>query len=180
MPGRKPPSVALGALPSTRAADPLSLEGTDSAIPDLMATSSQASPCLWSHQKNIPSIIQVSHSPSLPTVQKTLEVASIYPTPQSQAPPQGYSSWPVRWGALTARGDEHGLGVAARMTKATMDSHRRELVLKTDIAMCQNEAQATEAIKEAEVHCAANDQGGRGLHRHPCLCTWKNPTRKAC
>ena len=44
MPGRKPPSVAFGALPSTRAADSLSLEGTDSAIPDLMATSSQGVP----------------------------------------------------------------------------------------------------------------------------------------
>ena len=37
MPIRKLPSVALGALPSTRAEDPLSLEGMDSAVPDLMA-----------------------------------------------------------------------------------------------------------------------------------------------
>ena len=48
------------------------------------------------------------------------------------------------------------------MTKATMDSHQRELVLNTNISTCQNEAQATEAIKEAEMcqkeaeaHCAA-------------------------
>ena len=41
------------------------------------------------------------------------------------------------------------------MTKVTMDSHPRELALKANIAMCQNEVQATEAIKEVEVYCAA-------------------------
>ena len=48
------------------------------------------------------------------------------------------------------------------MTKATVDSHHRELALNDNIAMCQNEAWATKAIKEAkmcqkevEVHCAA-------------------------
>ena len=41
------------------------------------------------------------------------------------------------------------------MTKATMDSHHRELALNINIVRCENEAQATEAIKEAEVHCAA-------------------------
>ena len=86
MPGRKPPSAALGVLPSTRAEDPVSWKGTDTAIPDLMATSSQAFPCAVT-QKNIPSIIQVSHSPSPSTVPKTPEMASISPTPQSQAPP---------------------------------------------------------------------------------------------
>ena len=65
--GRKLPSAALGTLPSTRAADPLSLEGADSAIPDLMTTSSQSSPCVVMPE-NIPSIIQVSHSPSPPTM----------------------------------------------------------------------------------------------------------------
>ena len=39
MPGRKPPMAALGALPSTRAEDPLHLEGMDLAIPGPMATS---------------------------------------------------------------------------------------------------------------------------------------------
>ena len=40
-------------------------------------------------------------------------------------------------------------------TKATMDSHWRDLSLNAYIARCKNEAWATEAIKEAEVHCAA-------------------------
>ena len=54
-------------------------------IPDLMATSSQASPCVVMPE-NVPSIIQVSHSASLPTVPKAPEVDSISPTPQSLAP----------------------------------------------------------------------------------------------
>ena len=87
MSGRKPPSAALGAVPSPRAEDPLGLEGTDSAIPYLMATSSQASPHAVMPE-NIPNIIQVSHSSPLHTVLKTLKAASISPTPQSQAPPR--------------------------------------------------------------------------------------------
>ena len=37
------------------------------------------------------------------------------------------------------------------MTKATLNSHQRELAQNADIAMHQNETQATEAIKEVEV-----------------------------
>ena len=79
MPGRKPSSAALGNPPSTTAEDPLGLKGTDSAILNLMATSSQASPHAVMPE-NIPSIIQVSHSSS-PGSQHL-------PTPQSQAPPR--------------------------------------------------------------------------------------------
>ena len=160
MPGRKPPSVTLGAPLSTRAADPLSLEGTDLAIPDLMATSSQASPHAFIPE-NIPSIIQVSHSPSPPTMQKTQEVASISPTPQSQASPRAIPADPAHE-VLWLQGEMNAASDWLPMTKATMDSCWRELALNANIAMCQNEAQATEAIKEAEmhwkeaeVHCAA-------------------------
>ena len=41
------------------------------------------------------------------------------------------------------------------MTKATLNSHQRKLVWNADIVTCQNETQAIEAIKEAEVQCAA-------------------------
>ena len=41
------------------------------------------------------------------------------------------------------------------MTKATMDSHQRDLVLNTNITRCKNEAWAIEAIKEVEVYCTA-------------------------
>ena len=85
MPGRKLPSVVLGAPPSTRPEDLLSLEGMDSAIPDLMAISSQASPHAVMPE-NIPSIVHVNHLPPPPTMLKTPEVVSISPTPQSQAP----------------------------------------------------------------------------------------------
>ena len=77
--------MAPEALPSTRAEDPLSLKGTDPAICDLMANSLQAFPHVVMPE-NIPSIIQVSHSPSLPTMLRSLEVASISPSPQSQTP----------------------------------------------------------------------------------------------
>ena len=86
MSGRKLSSVALGALPSTRVEDLLSFVGMESAIPDPMATSSQVSmgEITPEHASNI---IQVSHSPSQPTVSKTLDAASISPIPQFQAPP---------------------------------------------------------------------------------------------
>ena len=73
------------ASPSTRVEDPLSLKGTDFAIHDPMATSLQASPHVVMPE-NIPSIVQVSHTPSLPTMLRSLEAASISPSPQSQIP----------------------------------------------------------------------------------------------
>ena len=74
--------IMTDGIPSINACG--SLEGMELAIPDLMATSSQV-PQHVVMPENIPSI--VTHSPSLPTVQKTPEVASISPAPQSQAPP---------------------------------------------------------------------------------------------
>ena len=41
------------------------------------------------------------------------------------------------------------------MIKATMDSFQRNLVLNANIASQKNEAQATEALKQVEVHYAA-------------------------
>ena len=40
-------------------------------------------------------------------------------------------------------------------TKATLNFHQRELVQNVKISTCWNEAQTTEAIKEAEIWCAA-------------------------
>ena len=62
MPRRRPPSAALGALSSTRAEDPLSLEGVDLAILDPMAFSSQAS-LSEIMPEHITNVVQVSHSP---------------------------------------------------------------------------------------------------------------------
>ena len=121
MPRRKLPSVALGAQPSARAGDPLSLEEMDSAVPDLMATSSQVSlgEVLPEH---IPSIVQVSHSLSPPAVSKTLDTASSSPSPQSRAPPRVD---PVNLPdeVLQLQGEMNTALEQLLMTKATLNSH---------------------------------------------------------
>ena len=40
-------------------------------------------------------------------------------------------------------------------TRASMDTHWRKQVLDFEMAICQNEAKATEAIREAKAHCGA-------------------------
>ena len=96
MPRRKLPSVTLGAPPSARTEDPLSPEGMELPVPDPMATSSQAS-LGEVMSEHIPSTVEVSHSPSPPAVSKTLDVASISPSPQSWAPPGLIQlTWPMR------------------------------------------------------------------------------------
>ena len=84
-------------------------------------------------------------------MQKTLEVANISPTPQSQAPPRAIPvnlSDEVFW----LQGEMNAVLEQLLITKATMDSHQRELAVNADITMHQNEAQATKAIKEAEMY----------------------------
>ena len=101
----------LGApWPSEVTEDPFRLNEEDPAIPALMASPTQVSP--WAVMpEDIPSTAHVSHSPSPPTMLKSLEVASTFPIPQPQAP-QGWSSWTARWGALVARANECGPRVA--------------------------------------------------------------------
>ena len=152
-PKRKPPSAALGALPSTRAEDPLGLQGMDSAIPDLMATSSQASTAKVMPE-HISSTIWVSHSPSLHAMSKTLDAASISPCPQGQVPLRANpTDLPNK--VLWLQGEMNVALEWLLTTKATLNSHQRELACNADIATCQNETQAAEAIKEVEVWCAA-------------------------
>ena len=100
------------ALPFTRAEDPLGLQGIDSAVPDPMATSSQVSPHVVMPE-NIPSIVQVSHSPSLPTMPRTPEMASISSHSTVSGSLQGQSSQHDKWGAFTTKGDKCSLGAAA-------------------------------------------------------------------
>ena len=96
MPGRRPMSAAFGAPPSTQAEDLLSLEGTELAIPDPMATSSQASPGEVTLE-HTPNIVQVSHCPSPPTVSKTPDAASISPSPVSSPPGPIPPACPMRY-----------------------------------------------------------------------------------
>ena len=49
-------------------------------------------------------------------------------------------------------------------TRATMDSHCKELELNTEHAVCLNEAQAIEAIKEAKLCCAATIKEAEVCH----------------
>ena len=55
------------------------------AVPGQIATSTQVSPQA-AMPGDVSSVVHVSHSLSLPTVPKTLEMTSISPIPQSQAP----------------------------------------------------------------------------------------------
>ena len=87
MPRRKLLSVALGALPSSRAEDPLDLEGMDLAIPDPMATSSQVS-LGEVMPEHVPSIVQISHSPSPPAISK-LQMWPAFPPVHSLKLPPG-------------------------------------------------------------------------------------------
>ena len=81
MPKREPPSVAFMAPPPTEVTeDPLSPNEKNPSIPTPVASSTQVSPWV-AMPEDIPSIAHISQSPSLLTVVKTLEVASIFPIP---------------------------------------------------------------------------------------------------
>ena len=109
---------------------------------------------MCSHTGNIPSIVQVSHSPSPPTMLRSPQVASISPTPQSQTPSRADPA-DVMDEVLQLQGEMNTALEWLLMMKATMDSCQRDLVLNANIARHENEALATEAIQEAEVHCVA-------------------------
>ena len=148
MPRRKPPSA-----PSTKVEDPLGLEGMDSATPDPMATSSQASPDEASSE-HAPNTIQASHSSSLPAASKMPDVASISPDIQSRFPHRASpTSLPDE--VLQLQGVMNEALEEPLTTRTILNSHWRELVWRTIIAREQNENQAAEAIKEVKVRCAA-------------------------
>ena len=114
-----------------------------------MATSSQASlgEVMPEHVTNI---VQVSHSPSPPTVLKTPECGQHLSQSKVSSPPRADSTClpnEVVW----LQGEMNVALEWLLMTKATLKSCQRELARNASIAMCQNETQATEAIKEAKV-----------------------------
>ena len=117
----------------------------------------------WSCQKISPVLLtSVTHHPCQPC--QMFGGSQYLPHPTASGSPQGWSSQIARWGALVAEANEHGPRAAAHH-QATMDSHCRELELNTKLAMHMNEAQAIEAMKEAEVSHNSWDQGGWGA---PC------------
>ena len=76
------------------------------------------------------------------------------------------------------------------MTKATLNSHQRELAQNTNVTMCQNETQAAKAIKEVEVQYVAMIREAEThyevmikeaeAHSATPVMLWDNPTRKVC
>ena len=112
-----------------------------------MANPTQASQQVVTPEDN-PSITHISHSPSLPIVPKTLEAASISSIPQSQASPRfGPANLPDK--VLQLQGQMTAALEQLLTTKASIDSHCRELMLNAKLAMQIKEAQAMEAIKGA-------------------------------
>ena len=121
----------------------------DLVSPDPIATSWQASLGEVMPQ-HIPSTVQVSHSPSLHAMSKTLDVASISPVHSLGPPRADPADLPDE--VLWLQGEMYAALEQLLMTKANLNSCQRELMWNADIATCQNETQAAKAIKEAEVH----------------------------
>ena len=115
--------------PYARAEDPLGLEGMDLAVPDLMATSSLAS-LGEVMPEHIPSIVQVSHSPSPSAISKTLDVASISLGPPMADPPNLLDE--VLWLQREMNKALEWL----LMAKATLNSCQRELMWNANITTC--------------------------------------------
>ena len=142
-PGRKLPSVALGAPPPTEVEDPLCPEGADSSVYKLLATSTQALQHMAMPMPNdIPTTVPISHSLSPPPASKTLTAASVPSIPQSGIHPRADP------GALSEEVLQLQREMNAAMgwlltTRASMDSHQRRLVSNTETALHHNEAKAT-------------------------------------
>ena len=160
---RELPSAALGAQPPSKVTQ--GPPGLNEKCPDihaLTASLTHASP--WAVMpEDIPSITDISHSPSPPTMPKIPEVTSTFPIPQPQVLPR----------VDPARLPDEVLQLQWQMnvaleqlltTRATRDSHCRGLELNTELTVCMNEAKAIEAIKEAEVSHAVNIKGAKVCH----------------
>ena len=153
IPGRKLPSATLGVPPPTGVEYPLSLEGVDSAMPKLMATSSQALQHM-AMPGDILITIPISNSPSLPPVSKTPTVASIPSAPSSEDCPRA-DPGTLSEEVLQLQREMNAAMGQLLTTRASMDSHQRRLVSNTKSTLHQNEAMTAATIKEAKAHCTA-------------------------
>ena len=130
-----------------RTEGPLRPKETDLAIPVPMTTIMQM-PLQAATPGDTPSFTHTNHPLLKPTVPQTPDVESISFISQPQATPR----------IGPARLTNKLLHLQERMnvaTRATVDSHCKELELNTELTAYLNDAQAIEAIKEAEVHHAA-------------------------
>ena len=133
-------------------------------------------PHMWSHQKtSLASSKSVIHHPCLPYWEVQRWPASP-PTPQSQTPSRANPA-DLTDEVFWLQGEMNMALEWLLITKATVDFHWRDLVLNANIAMCKNEAQATEAIRGGGLLCS-HDQGGGDLLGDPCLHLGKIPQGK--
>ena len=167
MPGRKLPSAALGAVPSTRAEDPL-------------AWRRWTQPSLFRWQMLLrcphrqPSLVM---SPvSLVSVTHHLCLLCQKYWRQPASPPFHGLRLPPRVGPANLPDEVLWLQVLMNValeqlptSRASIDSHHRELVLNTKLNMWKNEAKAMEAIKEAEVSHATMKEAGICCTNNACV-----------
>ena len=140
-PGKQLPLASLGALPSARGTEgPLRPEGTDSIIPASMATLQQTSP--W--------VATPGGTPCFPHAMHPLLQLTILKTLQLQ-------------GKINMALEQ------LLQVRATMDFCCRELELNVECLAHLNDAQFTEAIKEAEVCHATTATALQQAHMNSVL-----------
>ena len=145
---RDPPSVALGAPTSTRETeDPIRPEGTDFTIPVLMATLTQMS--LWAATPDSTPRFTHINSPTAPANHTENTGGSEHEHIPHRVVLAGLSD------KLLLLQEKMNVALEQLLTnRATRDFCCKELDLNTELAAHLNNAQAVEAIKQAEVHHA--------------------------
>ena len=115
-------------------------------------------PHRWPHQNTSPaSLIPATHHPHQPC-----QKSQRWPAPPHVTVPGSPRVDPARLPdeVLQLKGQMNTALEWLLTTRATMDSHCRELELNAKLAMHMNEVQATKAIKEAEMQPHSQDQRG--------------------
>ena len=148
----KLPSVALVALPPPE--QEIHSAGRGQTWPSLIwQPPLYRHPQVRLHQNTSPAPFRsVTPLPSLPC--QKLWMWPVSPLVYSLKPPRA-SPTDLPDEVLWLQGENNVAMEWLLMIKATLNSCQRELAWNADIAMCQNDTKATEAIKEAEVQCAA-------------------------
>ena len=127
---KRPTFVALWAPPSTTA--------EDSSKP--AAASTQASPWVAMPDNTMP-------------VSQTPKVANTPATPPTRTPGTDMGTFPKE--VILLQGEMNRAVVCLLMTRVSIDTHWRKQVWDFEMVIHQNEAKATEAIREMKAHCGA-------------------------
>ena len=156
---KRPTSVALGAPPSTRRDD----------SSKLVATFLQASRWVALPDDTMP----ISHSSPTTPALETPGAASIPATLPSKTPTEDDNGTLLKE-VLHLQGEMNRIIGWLLTTRASMDAHQRKEVSDFQMALHQNEAQMTEAIREAEaMHAAAirKEKARPPAQKEPTLCS---------